>query len=112
MSTVRATVWLVSGGLAIALVVAAVLRLQWPQGVLLYTPAPGVPANYTPSSALGFFLIMLGLLCLSLMATALASVLAWLKSKSWISVAKVTALSSIGFGVLLLFVTFTEQRWP
>jgi hypothetical protein len=41
---------------AIALAAGFYLYLQAPQGMLLYTPVPNAPVNYTPSFQIGFFL--------------------------------------------------------
>ncbi len=112
MTTTRATGIVVCVGVLLALVVAASLRAQSPQGFLLYTPAPGVPANYTPATALGFFLTMLALTVLSFMSAIVAGIMAWKVKGAWTTIAKAAVFSGLAFGLLLAAVSLTERLWP
>ena len=62
---------------AIALVAGFYLYFQAPEGLLLYTPAPNVPARYAPSFQVGFSLAALAQIVLY----SVSFLLAWLLRK-------------------------------
>jgi hypothetical protein len=81
---------LVSSGAGLA------FHLQSPEGLLLYTPAPDVPARYTPSFLVGFWLasaVFLGI-------AAIAGIFSVLVSR--VTVAKLA--SSVAAGALVQMV--------
>lgn len=101
MSVARATVIVVFLGLALAVAAAVICYRQSPEGYLLYTPAPGVPANYTPAFALGFALVTFIFTVLSGLTTVIAGVLGLAGIRRAWPIAKVAGLSALTFGACL-----------
>jgi len=99
-------------GIAIAFGLAAWQYSIAPQGTLLYTPAPGVQPNYTPSSALGFFVGVLGLTAASVLVGLGSLVGGSFFNRRLFGVSKQAFLLAIGFGVLCALTTVTEKLWP
>ena len=106
-----ATVFLV-GGVLLATVAALALRVQVPKGFLLYTPGPGVPANPTPSSAIGFAVMMAALAAAALVFSAITYILASRVNRQWMNISKAAAVSALGFVLLLVVTGLTETQWP
>lgn len=99
-------------GLLIALGLAAWQYSLAPQGTLLYTPAPGIKPNFTPSSALGFFVGVLGLCVLSVFVGLVGFVCGLVANRRWLAVAKQSIILAAGYGLLLVLTMFTEKLWP
>lgn len=99
-------------GLLIAFGLAAWQYSLAPQGTLLYTPAPGTKPNFTPSSALGFFVGVLGLCALSVFVGLASFVYGFAANRRWLTVAKQSIILAIGYGLLLVFTMYTEKLWP
>ena len=108
----RVTTAILSMGVLLACLAAALLHAQSPEGLLLYTPGPNVPARYTPSSAIGFVLTMTTLAALSLVVATITGLLAWKLRGRWSAIAKSTAIAGFGFVVLVAVASFTERLWP
>ena len=98
-------------GIAIALGLAAWQYSLAPEGTLLYTPAPGVKPNYTPSSAVGFFVATLGLTAFSALVAVLSLVVGAIFNRRFIGAAKQAAFLLVGFGLLWVLTAFTEKLW-
>jgi hypothetical protein len=107
----KSTAILFLSGIAIALGLAAWQYSLAPDGTLLYTPAPGAKPNYTPSSAVGFFVSTLGLTAVSALVTVLGLVVGAFSKGRFIGVAKQAAFLLIGFGLLCVLTAFTEKLW-
>lgn len=90
---------------AIALMAGFYLYFQAPEGLLLYTPAPNVPARYAPSFQIGFSLAALAQIVLY----ALLCLLAWLLRKREV-VRMALSLLAVS-GVLLGFSMLPESWW-
>lgn len=99
-------------GLLIALGLAAWQYSLAPQGTLLYTPAPGTKPNFTPSSALGFFVGVLSLCALSGFASLVSFVCGFVANRRWLVVAKQSIILAAGYGLFLVLTMFTEKLWP
>lgn len=98
-------------GIALALGMAAWQYSLAPEGTLLYTPAPGAKPNYTPSSAVGFFVATLGLTAVSALITVINLVVGAIFNRRLIRVAKQAAFLLFGFGLLCVLTAFTEKLW-
>jgi len=57
----KLTMMLLFSGVAISFCLAVWQYYLAPQGMLLYTPAPGIEPHYTPTSSVGFFVGVLAL---------------------------------------------------
>ena len=98
-------------GFAIALGLAAWQYILAPEGTLLYTPAPGATPNYTPSSAVGFFVATLVLTAASAFAVVLGLVVRASTNTRFMGVAKQASFLLVGFGLLCALTAFTMNRW-
>jgi len=99
-------------GVLIALSLALWQYSLAPQGTLLYTPAPGTKPNFTPSSAIGFFVAALGLCTLSLIVSLISFFIGFVANRRWFSFAKQSIILALGFGLLVLLTMVTEKLWP
>jgi hypothetical protein len=108
----RVTTAILFVGVILACVAAALLAVQSPQGLLLYTPGPNAPARYTPSSVIGFVLTIAVLAGLSLVVAAVTGALAWKLNGRWSTIAKSTAAAGLGFVSLIVIASLTERLWP
>lgn len=107
----RSTVVLFLFGIAIALGLAAWQYNLAPEGTRLYTPAPGATPNYTPSSAVGFFVATLVLTAASAFAVVLGLVVRASTNTRFMGVAKQASFLLVGFGLLCALTAFTMNRW-
>lgn len=99
-------------GLVFAFCVAVWLYSLAPQGMLLYTPAPGTKANFTPSSSVGFLIAGLGLSAISALVAILSFLMTRFFNRRFLVVAKQATFLLIGFGVLCVLSMITEKFWP
>ena len=108
----RSTIVLFLCGVAFAIGLAAWQYSLAPQGTLLYTPAPGVRPNYTPSSSVGFFIAALGFSAVSALVAILSLIGGALFNRRFFRVAKQSAFLLVGFGLLCALTAVTEKLWP
>ena len=108
----KLTIILFLCGVALALGLAAWEYSLAPQGTLLYTPAPGVKPNYTPSSSLGFFVGVLGLSAASFIVGLGSMFGGFFFNRRLLEFFKQAILLAIGFGLLCVLTTVTEKLWP
>lgn len=109
---VRLTVVLFLAGVAAAFCFAAWQYSSAPQGMLLYTPAPGATPNYAASSAVGFIVASLGLSAVSALVAVISLVAGLGLKRRPLQAAKMAFSLSISFGVLCAIAAFTEKLWP
>lgn len=108
----KSTIVLFLCGIVVAIGLAAWQYSLAPQGTLLYTPAPGVKPNYTPSSSLGFFVAALGLSAVSALVAILSFIGGAFFNRRFFGVSKQAALLLVGFGLLCALTSATEKLWP
>ncbi len=108
----KSTIVLFLCGIAVAIGLAVWQYSLAPQGTLLYTPAPGVKPNYTPSSSVGFFVAALGLSAASALVVILSLAAGAVFSRRFLGVAKQAAFLLVGFGLLCMLTAVTERLWP
>lgn len=107
----KSTIVLFLCGIVVAIGLAAWQYSLAPQGTLLYTPAPGVKPNYTPSSSVGFFVAALGFSTVSALVAVLGFIGGALFNCRFFGGAKQAALLLVGFGLLCALTLGTEKFW-
>ena len=108
----KSVIILFLSGVALAIALAGWQYSQAPQGMLLYTPAPGVAPNYTPSSLVGFFVANLGLSAFSALTAIIGVVGGLFFNRRLFQIAKHAFFLFLGFGLLCLAAIATEKFWP
>lgn len=108
----KSTIVLFLCGIVVAIGLAAWQYSLAPQGTLLYTPAPGVKPNYTPSSSVGFFVATLALSAASALVAILGLIGGYIFNRRLLGVSKQAVFLFVGFGLLCALTMFTEKLWP
>lgn len=108
----KLTLMLFALGICIALGLAAYQYSVAPQGILLYTPAPGAKPNYTSSSQLGFFVVSLALCFISGIATLLMFFGRIIYERIPRGYIVQSLYLTLSFGGLCMISLITEKIWP
>jgi hypothetical protein len=98
-------------GVFVAIALAAWQYAVAPEGTLLYTPAPGVKPNYTPSALIGFFLGTLASCAVSLFTAFVSLIGAVLFDRRLFKIAKQASLLGLGFGLLCVLTLLSDPLW-